>query len=566
QLWLWTTTSLTLLFFSPSSSSSSRTPPPQKQETTARSLPSPRNRPPPPRKNSPHEALSRLSSKHGPILFLRFGSRPTLVLSSPSAVEECFARNDVAFANRPPGVAADTLTYNTPPTCGPRTATSGGPSAASPSSSSSPPKASRNRPSSAKRRRGTSLPSGVVNGERFVGDEDAGGEAGRKLVEGFEETFMRGKPLNLCDYFPVLRWVDYQGVEKSMRAVQGRRDGFLQGLVDEFRRKREENCVDVGDEYKSSTMIGTLLRLQESEPEFYTEDVIKSVILVLFLGGIGTSMSTMERAISLLLNHPEALRKARTEIDTQVGHSRLLDETDLAALPFLHCVICETLRELENLSKKYGPILALRFGSHPVLILSSPSAVEELFSKNDLIFANRPRFLVGKLLNYNYTTLGASSYGDHWRNLRRLTALEIFSTAKLNAFLGIRQEEVRSLLKTLFRDSPKGFVKVEMKSRLSELSFNIIMRMVAGKRYFGVEVEDSEEAREFRLLIRDIFELSGASNPGDFVPFLRWIDFGKMEKKMLRVQKKMDAFLQGLIEEKRREDDEKVSLTEKSEP
>lgn len=120
----------------------------------------------------------------------------------------------------------------------------------------------------------------VVNGERFVGDEDAGGEAGRKLVEGFEETFLRGKPLNLCDYFPVLRWVDYQGVEKSMRAVQGRRDGFLQGLVDEFRRKREANCVDVGDDYKSSTMIGTLLRLQESEPEFYTEDVIKSVILV----------------------------------------------------------------------------------------------------------------------------------------------------------------------------------------------------------------------------------------------------------------------------------------------
>ncbi|KAG5543563.1 hypothetical protein RHGRI_016339 [Rhododendron griersonianum] len=218
-------------------------------------------------------------------------------------------------------------------------------------------------------------------------------------------------------------------------------------------------------------------------------------------------------------------------------------------------------RELENLSKKYGPILALRFGSHPILILSSPSAVEELFSKNDLIFANRPRFLVGKLLNYNYTTLGAASYGDHWRNLRRLTALEIFSTAKLNAFLGIRQEEARSLLKTLFRDSPKGFVKVEMKSRLSELSFNIIMRVVAGKRYFGAEVEDSEEAREFRLLIRDLFELSGASNPGDFVPFLRWIDFGKMEKKMLRIQKKMDAFLQGLIEEKRREDDEKTMLS-----
>ncbi|XP_058221154.1 cytochrome P450 81C13-like isoform X1 [Rhododendron vialii] len=323
-------------------------------------------------KTAPHEALSRLSSKHGPILFLWFGSRPTLVLSSPSAVEECFARNDVAFANRPPGVAADNLTYN-------YTSLVWAPyghlwrtlrrlivvelfSAKSLQKSSViREEETRNFLSHLGRASRASRDGDpkrvelkywffvltvntimrVVNGERYVGDEDAGGEAGRKLVEGFEETFMRGKPLNLCDYFPVLRWVDYQGVEKSMRAVQGKRDGFLQGLVDEFRRKREANCVD---DYKSSTLIGTLLRLQESEPEFYTEDVIKSVILVLFLGGIGSSTSTMERAISLLLNHPEALRRVRTEIDTQVGHSRLVDDTDFAVLPFLHCVICETLR------------------------------------------------------------------------------------------------------------------------------------------------------------------------------------------------------------------------------
>ncbi|KAH7850062.1 hypothetical protein Vadar_027280 [Vaccinium darrowii] len=228
----------------------------------------------------------------------------------------------------------------------------------------------------------------------------------------------------------------------------------------------------------------------------------------------------------------------------------------LPILGHLHLIKEPVHRTLENLSKKYGPIFTLRFGSQPVLILSSPSAVEDLFSKNDLIFANRPRFLVGKHLNYNYTTMGASSYGDHWRNLRRLSTLELFSTTKLNSFLGIRHEEVRSLLKNLFQNSQNGFGKVEMKSRLSELSFNIVMRMVSGKRYFGVEVEDSKEAREFRLLIRDIFELSGSSNPGDFVPFLRWIDYGKVEKRMLRTKKKADAFLQGLIDEKRSTDNQ----------
>ncbi|KAH7848730.1 hypothetical protein Vadar_006918 [Vaccinium darrowii] len=115
-------------------------------------------------------------------------------------------------------------------------------------------------------------------------------------------------------------------------------------------------------------------------------------------------------------------------------------------------------------------------------------------------------------------------------------------------------EEVRSLLKNLLRNSQNNFTKVEMKLRLSELAFNIVVRIVSGKRYFGAELEDSKEAREFRLIIRVIFYLSAASNSGDFVPFLRWIDFAKVEKKALRIQKKMDAFLQGLIDETQSED------------
>lgn len=90
-----------------------------------------------------------------------------------------------------------------------------------------------------------------------------------------------------------------------------------------------------------------------------------------------------------------------------------------------------------------------------------------------------------------------------------------------------------------------------MKSRLSELSFNVVMRMLAGKRYFGDEVEDLEEGRKFQDIIREIFELSGASNPGDFLAFLRWIDFQNMEKRLLSLHKKTDVFLQGLVDEHR---------------
>ena len=50
--------------------------------------------------------------------------------------------------------------------------------------------------------------------------------------------------------------------------------------------------------------------------------------------------------MAFLLNHPAVLKKAQEEIDAHLGSepSRLLDKTDLPHLPYLHCIISETLR------------------------------------------------------------------------------------------------------------------------------------------------------------------------------------------------------------------------------
>ncbi|KAJ9670587.1 hypothetical protein PVL29_026870 [Vitis rotundifolia] len=116
-------------------------------------------------------------------------------------------------------------------------------------------------------------------------------------------------------------------------------------------------------------------------------------------------------------------------------------------------------RQLQNLSQKYGPIFSLRFGSGPVVIISSPSTIEECFTKNDIIFANRPRLLIGKYIGYNYTTIASASYGEHWRNLRRLSSLEIFSSNCVNMFLGIRRDEIKILLHRLSQNSRDNFAR-----------------------------------------------------------------------------------------------------------
>ncbi|KAL6013250.1 hypothetical protein ACLOJK_003742 [Asimina triloba] len=52
----------------------------------------------------------------------------------------------------------------------------------------------------------------------------------------------------------------------------------------------------------------------------------------------------MEWTMALLLNHPHVLEKARAELDMKVGSDRLFQESDLSNLPYLHCIINETLR------------------------------------------------------------------------------------------------------------------------------------------------------------------------------------------------------------------------------
>lgn len=177
--------------------------------------------------------------------------------------------------------------------------------------------------------------------------------------------------------------------------------------------------------------------------------------------------------------------------------------------------------------------------------------MEECLVKKDIVFANRPHVLSGRILNYNDTTMGTADYGDHWRNLRRISAIEIFSSTRLNAFLGMRKDEVKLLLSRLYRVSIHGFAKVELRPLLFDLTSNIMMRTIAGKRYYGEGVKEIDKAREFREIMEEFIHYSGAVVAGDFLPFLQWLDLNGYMSKLDRLSERMDAFFQGLIDEHR---------------
>ncbi|XP_047956719.1 cytochrome P450 81Q32-like [Salvia hispanica] len=208
-------------------------------------------------------------------------------------------------------------------------------------------------------------------------------------------------------------------------------------------------------------------------------------------------------------------------------------------------------RSLAALSARHGPVILLHFGSRRVLVVSSPSAAEDCLSKNDVVFANRPKLLAGKHIGYDYTSLAWTSYGDHWRNLRKVSSIEVLSAHRLQLLHGIRADEVRTMVRASSRASAEQRL-VDMKATFFELTMNVMMRMIAGKRYYGENVEEVEEARRFREIVTETLRLA-TSHLGDFVPAARWLGVGGVEKGLVELQRKRNVFMQELVEGRKRQ-------------
>ena len=112
----------------------------------------------------------------------------------------------------------------------------------------------------------------------------------------------------LGDYFPYYKWLTYDGVEKQEIKIHKKRDAFIQALLD----THQSNNNSGGE--TSRPIVDVLLNLQESEPEFYTNDVVNGIIQAMLIAGTHTTVITLDSVVSQLIAHPEAFKKARDEI------------------------------------------------------------------------------------------------------------------------------------------------------------------------------------------------------------------------------------------------------------
>ncbi|CAN1804726.1 Trimethyltridecatetraene synthase [Linum perenne] len=201
-------------------------------------------------------------------------------------------------------------------------------------------------------------------------------------------------------------------------------------------------------------------------------------------------------------------------------------------------------QSLHKLSQTYGPIIHLKFGSFPVVVVSSPDIAKQVLKTNDHLLAGRPRMAAGKYTTYNYSNLTWAPYGPYWRQGRKIYLNELFSSKRLASYEYIRVEERRAFTARLF--SSRG-CQVVLKDHLSRLTLSVISRIVLGRKYFSCD----DDGDEFQEMLDELFLLNGVLNIGDWIPWMDLFDLQGYVRRMKGLKVKFDRFHEFVLDEHR---------------
>lgn len=333
----------------------------------------------------PHQALSALSLKYGPFMSLRLGSSTLmLVISSGDMAEEFLKTHDQRFASRAPSTAAKCLTYN----CSGIVFAPYGPywrqmrkvcvlqllsskridsfrstreeevSAMILSIINSNSDHPQDDPRPLNVSKTVSALANAIICKMALGkkysDEDINGSHGFNSV--IKESLLLAGSFNMGDYIPYLAWMDHlRGFYRRLKKVHKEQDQFLEKVIEEHIAVTAQNGPS-----DPRDLVDVLLAVSEdNDMELrITRDNIKAVLFDMLVGGIDTSSTSIEWAMSEVLRNPEVLQKLQDELQRVVGMDRMVRESDLPRLVYLQAVVKETLR------------------LHPVVPFAAHSAVE----------------------------------------------------------------------------------------------------------------------------------------------------------------------------------------------
>lgn len=197
-----------------------------------------------------------------------------------------------------------------------------------------------------------------------------------------------------------------------------------------------------------------------------------------------------------------------------------------------------------DMSKTYGPLMHIRIGSVPTIVVSSPDMARQFLRTHDADFANRPPSEVFRCISYGLKGFAFAECGPYWRDIRKLSVTHLLSAPKIASFRSVRKEELSRLVESL-SEAAEQRRAVDVSAALGDVVSDVVCRMVMGRRC----TTDDIQGTRFREVTNELMSILGAFNLNDFIPVLGLFDFQRMRKRMMAVHKVLDDFLEKIIDE-----------------
>ena len=222
-------------------------------------------------------------------------------------------------------------------------------------------------------------------------------------------------------------------------------------------------------------------------------------------------------------------------------------------------------RYLAGLARTYGPIVFLRLGSVPTIVISSPQLAKEFLHTNDIAFADRPLFTSSAFLGgiEGRRSIALIPYGDEWKRGRKLYSLQLFSAHRIHEFQSTISDEIHHLishnllpllLQPLDVDDDDAVVVVNLTDCFRNLLSNILCRIILQKRPSQIMV-DAASSLTFAQLMQEANHLFGTPMIADFVPWLGFLDY-KAKASMKKWKSSYDAVMDHILAERIQDDDD----------
>ncbi|XP_014509780.1 cytochrome P450 CYP736A12-like [Vigna radiata var. radiata] len=197
-------------------------------------------------------------------------------------------------------------------------------------------------------------------------------------------------------------------------------------------------------------------------------------------------------------------------------------------------------RTLHALAQQYGPIMSLRLGQVPTVIVSSSESAQHFLKSHDVVFASRPILEASKYFGYGSKGLVFSEYGPYWRQMRKVCTLQLLSASKVESFAPLRKRELELAVKSVQERAARGEV-LDLSMVVHDVVEDIVYKMVLGC--------SKHDEFDLKGLIQNGMNITGAFNLADYVPWLGSLDLQGLNRSYKKISTALDQVLEKIIKE-----------------